>query len=172
VAEVVLATGVLLLGVRADVACLSGSGTLRRTNVGAELLADEVWADAGRGDGVWFAGARLDGGREMVVRVAVRLDTKARTGVAVACGGHRMGGGSLGMVRLRAEEGTAMDAYLRRTKVRRQEHSFDEHLYPLFLGSSSREVLAGHFWRLPKIFEKSFEKSFGDPVFCHTPSVS
>jgi hypothetical protein len=66
----------------------------------------------------------------MVVRFAVRLDTKARTGAAAACGGHRMGGGSLGMVRLRAEEGTAIGAYLRRTKVRRQEHSFDEHLYP------------------------------------------
>lgn len=68
--------------------------------------------------------------RAMVARFDVRLDVKARTGAVVACGGHKMGGGSLGMVRLRAEEVTAMGAYLRRTKVRRQEHSFDEHLYP------------------------------------------
>jgi hypothetical protein len=150
VGVVVLAIVVRLLGVRADVACLSAPGFPRRANVGAELLADEVWADAGRGDEVrvgWvrLAGVRLDGGREMVVRFAVRLDMKARTGAAAACGGHRMGGGSLGMVRLRAEEGTAMGAYLRRTKVRRQEHSFDEHLYPYF-----SEVLGGRF--LPGIF--------------------
>jgi hypothetical protein len=68
--------------------------------------------------------------RAMVVRFDVRLDVKARTGELVASGGHKIGGGSLGMVRLRAEEVTAMSAYLRRTKVRRQEHPFDEHLYP------------------------------------------
>lgn len=63
----------------------------------------------------------------MVVWLEVRLEVKERVGDGAACGGHKMGGGSLGMVRLRAGDGTAMGAYLRRTKVRRQEHSFDEH---------------------------------------------
>jgi hypothetical protein len=86
---------------------------------GLEVVGEEVREGA-------FAAVRA-----MVVRFDVRLDVKARTGEVVACGGHKIGGGSLGMVRLRAEEVTAMVAYLRRTKVRRQEHSFDERLYPM-----------------------------------------
>ena len=88
----------------------------------------------------------------MVVRPDVRLDVKARTGVVVACGGHKIGGGSLGMVRLRAEEVTAMRAHLRRTKVRRQEHSFDEHLYPW--------ILVGDVKRVFRYFAKKFWESF------------
>ncbi len=87
----------------------------------------------------------------MVVRFDVRLDVKARTGEVVACcGGHKMGGGSFGMVRLRAEGETAMGGYLRRTKVRRQEHSFDEHLCPSDRCDSTGEHFSANrrnFWR-------------------------
>ena len=94
-----------------------------------------------------FAGARA-----MVVRLDVRLDVKARTGAVVACGGHKMVGGSLGIVRLRGEGVTAMRPNLRRTKVRRQEHSFDEHLY-LWSG-------VGDAWSLFGGFAKKFWESF------------
>jgi hypothetical protein len=96
--------------------CSFALAAARDGNPGAELLEGVVLGE---------------GTLAMVVRVAVRLEVKARMGAEVACGGHKIGGGSLGMVRLRAGVGTAMRANLRRTKVRRQEHSFDEHQYPL-----------------------------------------
>jgi hypothetical protein len=99
----------------------------------------------------------------MVVRFAVRLEVKLREGF-VAGGGHKMGGGSLGMERPRAEDETAMKRTVGEQRFEGKNTRSTNTCTPAFLAPGSL--------RFRDFFCKIFGESFGDPVFCHTPSVS